>query len=70
MLHVASLSQDSLAETPDTKRFANRSKTSFYPISQNLLSIIGLTEETRSLPTLDKICHQMFGICTVYQDVL
>lgn len=38
----------------DTKRFANRSKTSFYPGSQNILLIIGLTEETRLLPT--RIC--------------
>lgn len=52
MLHVAPLSQDSPSETPDTKRFANRSKTSFYPGSQNILLFIGLAEETRLLPTL------------------
>jgi hypothetical protein len=51
MLHVAPLSQDSLVKTPDTKRFANRSKTSFYTGSQNILFIIGLAEETRLQPT-------------------
>jgi hypothetical protein len=51
MLHVAPLSQDTLPKSPDTKRFANRYKTSFYSGSQTLLSIIGLTEKTRLLPT-------------------
>ena len=52
MLHVAPLSQDSPSETPDTKRFANLSKTSFYSGSQNILLFIGLAEETRLLPAL------------------
>ena len=52
MLHVAPLSQDTLPKSPDTKRFANRSKTSFSPGRQNILLFIGLKEETRLLPTL------------------
>ena len=50
MLHVAPLSQDTLPKSPDTKRFANRSKTSFSPGRQNILLFIGLAEETRLLP--------------------
>lgn len=52
MLHVAPLSQDTLLKSPDTKRFANRSKTSFSPGRQNILLFIGLAEETRLLPAL------------------
>ena len=52
MLHVAPLSQDTLSKSPDTKRFANRSKTSFSPGRQNILLFIGLAEETRLLPAL------------------
>ena len=52
MLHVAPLSQDTLPKSPDTKRFANRSKTSFSPGRQNILLFIGLAEETRLLPAL------------------
>jgi hypothetical protein len=50
MLHVAPLSQDTLPKSPDTKRFANRSKTSFSPGRQNILLFIGLAEETRYCP--------------------
>ena len=51
---------------PDAKRFASRSKTSFYPGCQNILPYIGLAEETRLLPTLDDFSRYIFRIGFIY----
>ena len=50
----------------DAKRFANRSKTSFYPGCQNILPYIGLAEETRLLPALDDFSRYIFRIGFIY----
>lgn len=45
MLHVAPLSQDTLPKSPDTKRFANRPKTSFSPGRQKFCYLSGLQKK-------------------------